>query len=40
MHTHVNNPDYKEKVCHTCGTKHTTTKARPICDECYKAYYR
>ena len=35
-----NNPDYKEKVCHMCGTKHTTTKTRPICNDCYKIYYR
>jgi phosphatidylserine/phosphatidylglycerophosphate/cardiolipin synthase-like enzyme len=35
-----NNPDYKEKVCHKCGTKHTTTKIRPVCNDCYKTYYR
>jgi len=35
-----NNPDYKEKVCHKCGTKHTTTKTRPVCNDCYKTYYR
>ena len=35
-----NNPDYKEKVCHMCGTKHATTKNRPVCYDCYKTYYR
>ncbi|WP_292491664.1 phospholipase D family protein [Methanoculleus sp. 10] len=35
-----NNPDYKEKVCHKCGNKHTTTKTRPVCNDCYKTYYR
>jgi len=35
-----NNPGYKEKVCHKCGTKHTTTKTRPVCNDCYKTYYR
>jgi len=35
-----NNPDYREKVCHKCGAKRTTTKTRPICNGCYKTYYR
>lgn len=35
-----NNPEYKEKYRHKCETKRATTKIKPICNDCYTAYYR
>jgi hypothetical protein len=31
------NPDYEEKVCHGCGTRHRATLAKPLCRPCYHA---
>jgi phosphatidylserine/phosphatidylglycerophosphate/cardiolipin synthase-like enzyme len=31
------NPDYEEKVCHGCGTRHRSTMAKPLCRPCYRA---
>ena len=30
------NNAYEEKICHICGTEHTTSMAKPVCIECYK----
>lgn len=31
------NPEYEEKVCHGCGTRHRSTMAKPLCRPCYRA---
>jgi phosphatidylserine/phosphatidylglycerophosphate/cardiolipin synthase-like enzyme len=31
------NPEYEEKVCHGCGTRHRATMAKPLCRPCYRA---
>jgi len=31
------NPDYEEKVCHGCATRHRSTMAKPLCRACYRA---
>jgi hypothetical protein len=30
------NPSYKEKYCHICGKRASTSMARPQCNSCYK----
>ncbi len=32
------NNSYKEKHCHTCGSKHTATLIKPLCGACYTKY--
>ena len=33
---HYKNPDYEEKVCHSCGKPGKPTMAKPVCYGCYK----
>lgn len=35
-----NNPSYREKHCHICGKKASTTKVRPVCNDCYNHHFR
>lgn len=32
------NPNYEEKVCHSCGKTGKPTMAKPVCYECYKKH--
>lgn len=34
------NPNYKEKYCHMCGIEFSSTKIRPVCNDCYNKYFR
>ncbi|MBI4305914.1 MAG: hypothetical protein HY678_06300 [Chloroflexi bacterium] len=31
------NPEYAEKVCHSCGRSATTSYAKPLCSTCYRS---
>ncbi len=33
------NPEYKEKYCHGCGKKKSTTYAKPFCRPCWKEHF-
>ena len=32
-----NDPDYPENNCHSCGEKHDTSVAKPLCRRCWRA---
>jgi len=34
------NPNYKEKYCLICGREWSTTKLRPVCNDCYNHHFR
>lgn len=33
-----NNLTFEEKVCHICGTEHTSSMSKPVCYSCYKKH--
>ena len=32
------NEEYEEKRCHTCGSEHSSSMAKPVCLSCYRKY--